>query len=101
MGSNNPVNDAYAAAERTRFNAINRDLEQCFDFASRAEKELLAGNLEQADQNLVEAEKGYATLADLSQAKDLTADVQKEFQQKLNQLRGRLDGLRQSVREAG
>ena len=62
---------------------------------------MLAGNLEQADQNLVEAEKGYATLADLSQAKDLTADVQKEFQQKLNQLRGRLDGLRQSVRRSG
>ena len=63
-------------------------------FATVAETAYSMGHREHAKRTIASAEKGYSDmLRYFSQAKGMTAEVEKELQSKFKQLRERLDGL--------
>ncbi len=80
--------------EEARLAFIRTDLGVCLTFASVAETAYSLGNREHAERTLAEAEKGYSDmLRFFSQARGMTAEVEKELQSKFKQLRERLDRL--------
>jgi hypothetical protein len=69
-------------------------LDLCLTFATVAETAMSMGHREHAERTLASAEKGYSDmLRYFTQAKGMTAEVEKELQSKFKQLRERLDGL--------
>ena len=82
--------------EQARIDFIRIDLGVCLTFAAIVEMEYSMGNREHAERTLAEAERGYSDmLRFFSEAKGLTAEAQRELQSKFEQLRERLDGVRQ------
>ena len=80
--------------ERVRLDFIWTDLELCLTLATVVQTQYNMGNREHAERTLAAAEKGYSDmLRFFSQAKGLTAEREKEFQSKFDQLREQLDGL--------
>lgn len=66
----------------------------CLTFATVAETAYSMGRREHAERTLASAEKGYSTLVRFfSQARGMTAEVEKELRSKFQELRERLDGL--------
>ena len=66
----------------------------CFTFATVAETAYNMGHREHAERTIASAEKGYSDmLRYFSQARGMTAEVEKELQSKFQRLRERLDGL--------
>ena len=66
----------------------------CLTFATVAETAYSMGHREHAERTLASAEKGYSDmLRFFSQAKGMTAEVEKELRSKFRHLRERLDGL--------
>ena len=85
--------------EKARIDFIRTDLEALFTFASIVESAYTSGHREHAERTLAAAENGYSTLLRLfTQARGLTAEVERELESKLAQLRERLDGLRRPGR---
>ena len=86
--------------EGVRLDFIRTDLELLLTFAAVAETAYSMGHREHAERTIANAEKGYSDmLRFFSQAKGLTAGVEKEFQSKFNRLRERLDGLQRLKNE--
>jgi len=80
--------------EQARLDLIRTDLGVCMTFATVAETAISMGHREHAERTIANAEKGYSDmLRYFSQAKGMTAGVEKELQSKFKQLRERLDGL--------
>ena len=68
----------------------------CLTFAAVAETAYSMGHREHAKRTIASAEKGYSDmLRYFSQAKGMTAEVEKELKSLFKQLRERLDGLQQ------
>jgi hypothetical protein len=66
----------------------------CLTFATVAETAYSMGHRERAERTLASAEKGYSDmLRFFSQARGMTAEVEKELQSKFKQVRERLDEL--------
>jgi hypothetical protein len=81
--------------EQARLDFIRTDLGLILTFATISQTEYKMGNWEHAERTLSEAEKGYSDmLRFFSQAKGLTADIEKEFQSKFKHVHQRLNGLR-------
>ena len=84
---------------RARLNFIRLDLELLVTYATIAETQHNVGNRKVAARILAKAEKSYAALLPLfSEAKGLngvTAELEEQYQSKLNYIRERLDGLQQ------
>jgi hypothetical protein len=83
--------------QRTRFTFLKTDLDVCATFSKIVETELAVGKPEAAQRVLESAETGYATIRRLSPRLE-NADERKEIEEKLNQLRARLDTLHQKLR---
>jgi hypothetical protein len=79
---------------------IRTDLELLLTFAAVAETAYSMGHREHAERTIANAEKGYSDMLRLfSQAKGLTAGVEKEFQSNFKRLRERLDGVQRLKNE--
>ena len=73
---------------------IRTDLDLCLVFATVAETAYSMGHRAHAERNIANAEKGYSDmLRYFSQARGMTAEVERELWSKFKQLRERLDGL--------
>ena len=84
--------------EWIRLDFIWTDLDVCLTLAAIAKRRYNMGSRELAERALAAAEKGYSDLLRLfSQARDLTAEREKECQSKFNRLREQLDGLQPCV----
>jgi hypothetical protein len=82
--------------DQLRLDFIRTDLWVCLTLARVAETYYDSGNGERASRTIASAEKGYSDmLRFFSQARGMTAEVEKELQLKFKQLRERLDGLQQ------
>jgi hypothetical protein len=80
--------------EQARLDFIRTGLGVCMTFAAVAETAISMGHREHAERTIASAEKGYSdTLRYFSQAKGMTAEVDKELQAKFKQVRERLDGI--------
>ena len=80
--------------EHARLDFIRTGLGVCMTFAAVAETAISMGHREHAERTIARAEKGYSdTLRYFSQAKGMTAEVDKELQAKFKQVRERLDGI--------
>jgi hypothetical protein len=85
-----------AETDQLRLDLIRTDLGVCLTFAKVAETAYSMDHREHAERALASAEKGYSDmLRFFSQARGMTAEVEKELQSKFRQLRERLDGLQQ------
>ena len=80
--------------EQARLDFIRTDLGVCLTLATVAETAYSMGHREHAERTLASAEKGYSDmLRFFSQARGMTAKVEKELQSTFKQVRERLDGL--------
>jgi len=80
--------------EQARLDFIRTDLGVCLTLATVAETAYSMGHREHAERTLASAEKGYSDmLRFFSQARGMTAEVEKELQSTFKQVRERLDGL--------
>jgi hypothetical protein len=80
--------------EKQRIDLIRTDLGVCMTFATVAETAYSMGHRAHAERTIASAEKGYSDmLRYFSQARGMTAEVEKELQSKFRRLRERLDGL--------
>ena len=80
--------------EQSCLDFIRTDLGVCLTFVSVAETASNMGHREHAERSLASAEKSYSDMLwYFSQAKGLTAELEKEFQSKFKHLRERLDRL--------
>ena len=84
--------DVQANMQRTRYAFLTTDLEVCATFSKIVETELAAGKPEAAQRVLDSAEAGYTTIRRLYLRLE-NADERKEIEEKLHQLRARLDAL--------
>ena len=84
------LRDVQADMQRTRFAFLSTDLEVCATFSKMVETELAAEKLDAAQRILEKAEVAYATIRRLYPKLE-NADERKEIEEKLNQLRARLD----------
>jgi hypothetical protein len=84
--------DLQADLQRTRYAFLTTDLEVCATFSKIVETELALGKPDAAQRVLKSAEVGYATIRRLFPRLE-NADERKEIEEKLNQLRWRLDVL--------
>jgi nitrogenase subunit NifH len=78
--------------QRTRYAFLTTDLEVCATFSKMVETELVAEKLDAAQRILEKAEVAYATIRRLYPKLE-NADERKEIEEKLNQIRWRLDVL--------
>jgi hypothetical protein len=85
--------------QRTRYAFLTTDLEVCATFSKIVETELAAGKPDAAQRVLESAEAGYATIRRLYPRLE-NADERKEIEEKLNQLRWRLDVLDRKLHDA-
>jgi hypothetical protein len=91
-----------AEIELSRLDFIRTDLGLCLTFVTVAETAYSMGHREHAERTIASAEKGYSDmLRYFSQARGMTAEVEKEFQSQFQHLRERLDGLRRLRRGDG
>ena len=81
-----------AEMQRTRYAFLTTDLEVCATFIKIVETELAAGKPDAAQRVLKSAGAGYATIRRLCPRLE-NNDERKEIEEKLNQLRARLDSL--------
>ena len=81
-----------AQTQRARYDFLIADLEVCATFATLVETEVAAGKLDAAQRVLESAEAAYATIRRLFPKLE-NADERKEIEEKLKQLRARLDAL--------
>jgi len=88
----NPLRDVQAEMQRTRYTFLTTDLEVCATCSKIVETELAAGKPDAAQRVLASAEAGYTTIRRLYSRLE-NADERKEIEEKLNQLRWRLDAL--------
>jgi hypothetical protein len=86
------LRDVHAQTQRTRYAFLTTDLEVCATFGKIVETKLALGKPDAARRVLESAEAGYATIRRLSPRLE-NADERKEIEEKLNQLRVRLDAL--------
>ena len=83
-----------AEIEQSRIDLIKTDLDVCLTFAKVAETAYSMGHREHAKRTIASAEKGYSDmLRYFSQAKGMTAEMERELWSRFRQLRERLDGL--------
>jgi hypothetical protein len=83
-----------AETDQARLDFIRTDLDVCLTFVKVAETAYCMDHREHAERTVAKAEKGYSDmLRFFSQARGMTAEVEKELQSKFRQLRERLDGL--------
>jgi hypothetical protein len=80
-----------AATDQSRVDFLRTDLGLCFTFADLAKTEREIGDRAAAQRVLEKAETGYATIARML-AHVENADQKHEIEQKLTELRTRLDG---------
>lgn len=78
--------------QRARYDFLTTDLEVCATFSKMVETELALGKLDAAQRVLEKAEAAYTTIRRLVKKLE-NADERKEIEEKLNQLRARLDAL--------
>jgi len=81
-----------AETQRNRYAFLTTDLEVCVTFSKMVETKLALGEPDAARRVLKKAEAGYATIRRLFPKLE-NADERKEIEEKLNQLRARLDAL--------
>ena len=87
--------------EQARLDFIRTDLDLCLTFATVVGTAYSMGHREHAERTLASAEKGYSDmLRYFSQARRMTAGVEKELKSMFKQLRERLDELQGLVRES-
>jgi len=92
------TNAVQTKGEQLRLDFIRTDLELCLTFARIAGTAYGMGHLEHAERSLSRAEKGYSDMLRLfSQAKNITAEQEKELRLMFNRVRERLDGLQQRI----
>jgi hypothetical protein len=84
------LSDLYAATEGSRIGFLRTDLELCFTFVDLAQTEREIGDRAAARRVLQKAEIGYATMVRMV-AKVGHADQKNQIEQKLIELRTRLD----------
>jgi len=84
--------EVQAEMQRTRYAFLTTDLEVCATISKIVEAELAVGKLDAAQRVLESAEAGYATIRRLFPRLE-NNDERKEIEEKLNQLRARLDSL--------
>jgi hypothetical protein len=84
--------DVQADLQRTRYAFLKTDLEVCATFSKIVETKLALGKPDAARRVLESAEAGCATIRRLYSRLE-NADERKEIEEKLNQLRARLDAL--------
>jgi len=84
--------EVQAEMQRTRYAFLTTDLEVCTTISKIVEAELAVGKLDAAQRVLESAEAGYATIRRLFPRLE-NNDERKEIEEKLNQLRARLDSL--------
>jgi hypothetical protein len=82
--------------QRTRYAFLSVDLELCATFSKIVETELAAGKPDAAQRVLASAEAGCSTIRRLFPRLE-NNDERKEIEEKLNQLRARLDTLERKL----
>jgi len=88
--------DLRLATDQSRVDFLQTDLELCFTFADLAKTERGIGDLDAAHRLLEKAELGYVTMAGILPAVE-SAGQKIEIQEKLTELRGRLDREQQCL----
>jgi hypothetical protein len=84
--------EIHAQAQRNRIDFLKTDLELCFTFADLLDTELQMGDRDAAQRLRENAEHGHDTVAYLLLGVDEGSEKD-VIQQRLNQLRARLDGF--------
>ena len=90
------LRDVLAEMQRSLYAFLTTDLGVCATFSKIVETELAAGKPDAAQRVLESAEAGYATIRRLFPRLE-NNDERKEIEEKLNQLRARLDALDQKL----
>ena len=84
--------ELHARSQRNRIDFLKTDLDICFTFADLLETEIRMGDHKAAQRLRSKAEVGYATIAYLLLGVDEGSE-KNEIQQRLDELRTRLDGF--------
>ncbi len=89
--------DLIAQGDQVRLELLQTDLDLCFTFADLILTELSLQAREAAESLLAKAEKGYATI-EYFLPKVCNEDERQALQQRLHQLRARLDDVAGQIR---